>query len=88
MNPWRTKINVSDVFHNDELTLAQKASSIANRLRAKFPADDELDDLLFELEEAGEHNSTSYFDAVWDGVYDWADAKRVWIETWAAAVTS
>jgi hypothetical protein len=40
-----------------------------------------LDELLEELADAAREGDVRWFDDVWDGVYDWADAERVWIET-------
>lgn len=82
MSRWKHKVDVSDVFHNDTLTLSEKSQVIAARL-ARFTADDDtwLDELLEELCDAGHEGDMTWFDATWSGIYDWADSERVWIDT-------
>ena len=80
---WDHKLDVSDIFHNDDLTLEEKRDHIVARIKAApfFDPDDlELDELVDEL---GQVDDTGYFDQVWNAFYDWCDIdKRVWIETW------
>ena len=82
MNRWKHKVDVSDVFHDDDLTLGEKAQTIATRL-ARFTGDDDtmLDELLEELCDAGHEGDVRWFDSTWSGIYDWADSERVWITT-------
>ena len=79
---WKHKVDVSDIFHNDDLTLSEKAHAIAARL-ARFTGDDDtmLDEMLEELCDAGHEGDVRWFDDVWSGIYDWADDERVWIDT-------
>ena len=83
---WDYKLDVSDVFHDDDLTLEQKRDKIVARIKAApfFDPDDlELDELVDELSQVDDE---PYFDLVWNAFYDWCDiGKRVWIETWAKA---
>jgi hypothetical protein len=85
MKQWRARVDVSDVFHDDEVTLGDKAQTIAARLGVVGeridPGSDELPELLEELCDAGAQGDVQWFDNVWSGVYDWADANRVWVST-------
>lgn len=76
-------MRVTDVFHEERMSLPEKGRVIVERLRALRPEgeDLELDQLLGELSDAAEADDTHWFDLVWDGVYDWADAESVWIAT-------
>ena len=80
---WDYKLDVSDVFHNDNLTLEQKRDLIIARIKSSAfwtPADYELDEILDELSQV---DDADYFDLVWNAFYDWCDVgKRVWVETW------
>ena len=86
MNKWRYTVKVGDVFHDDGLSLPEKGEAIVNRLRAApFYSDDDYDlqGLVEELEDAAKEDDESWFDLVWGGLYDWADANRVWIDTFS-----
>ncbi len=81
MPTWTLTINVADVFHNDDLTFEQIRDTVVQRIRASgwIGEDDHtLGDLVDELGDAAD---TDEFDAVWDVLYDHADADRVWIAT-------
>jgi hypothetical protein len=79
---WDHKLNVSDVFNNDDLTMEQKRDKIVARIKASAfykPDDYELDEIVDELSQVDDED---YFDLVWNAFYDWCDIdKRVWIET-------
>lgn len=80
---WAHKINLADVFHNDEMTFEEKRDAIVRRIRATtwFKDYDEYDDLPQLVEELADAEDTDAFDGVWDCIYDIADADRVWIAT-------
>ena len=80
---WAHKINLADVFHNDDLTFEQKRDTIVRRIRATawFESYDEFDALPQFVEELADAEDTASFDAPWDEIYDIADADRVWIAT-------
>lgn len=81
---WKHRLNVGDVFHDDELSLPEKGVVIASRIkRARFYSEDDYDlvGMVEELEDAAQAGDERWFDLVWNGIYDWADANRVWIET-------
>jgi hypothetical protein len=83
MAVWKQKVDVSDVFYDDAMALPQKGEAIVAQLRRLRPEGEDLvlDELLEELADAAREGDVRWFDDVWDGVYDWADAERVWIET-------
>lgn len=80
-NTWLLTVNLADVFRNEELTFEERRDAIVQRIRASgwITEDDySLDNLVEEL---GDAEDTDEFDAVWDVLYDHADADRVWIAT-------
>jgi hypothetical protein len=83
MPVWYETVRLSDVFHNEEMTFEQRRDEIVRRLRASSwvkCADDNdvLPNLIDELKNAADVDE---FDTVWDVIYDYADADRVWIDT-------
>jgi hypothetical protein len=80
---WAHKINLADVFHNDDLTFEQKRDAIVARIRATtwFKDCDEYDELPQYTEELADAPDVRAFDFVWSEIYDIADADRVWIAT-------
>ncbi len=80
---WAHKINLADVFHNDDLTFEQKRDAIVRRIRASrwFKDYDEHDDLPQFVEELADAEDKHAFNSPWDCIYDIADADRVWIAT-------
>lgn len=78
MAEWKRKVDVSQWFHDDALSVAEKAKAIAAHLRPLIGDDEEAAELLDMLAEQDEADD---FDYVWNDLYDWADAKRVWINT-------
>ena len=91
---WKHKLNIGDIFHNDDLDIVEKSTEISKRIANKFPKliddslaiyDEELFDVCWRLgnlvEVAGDDDLTETFDNIWDEFYDWADANRVWVTT-------
>lgn len=82
---WKHHLDLSDIFHDDSKTFVERRDEIVKRIRAtpwyvkgEFESED-LEDLLFELEDS--HNPSD-FDYSWDYFYDFCDTdKRVWIDT-------
>jgi hypothetical protein len=83
---WHRKINLSGVFHNNDLTFEQRRDAIVQILRAtawmKERAERDacggLGDIVDNLACA---EDTEEFDGWWDELYDEADRDRVWITT-------
>ena len=74
--PRRQTLDVSDIFHNDEIPIKQKAKMISERLLKLPNADDELRGLAEELAEV---DNAKDFDFLWSGICGWADLAGVWI---------
>ena len=80
MARWLRTITVPE-FHQPGLQFPARRDAIVARLRdttwlATNPAVAELVDELAHTRDEDE------FDAVWDEIYDHADADRTWIDTW------
>lgn len=80
MGVWNDTLPLADVWHNDDMTWEQKRDTAAERIKClpHWGHDDELEQLVEEMEDC---DTVSWFDQVWDAFYDWADAERVWVET-------
>jgi hypothetical protein len=80
---WAHKVNLRDVFHDDNLTFEQRRDAIVRRIRATtwFKQYDEFDDLPMFVEELADAETKAAFNDVLDEIYDIADADRVWIAT-------
>lgn len=85
MTRWRFKFDVSDVFHNDALTVAEKSKTIAERLRKvrwfDLADDTDREDLLDYADAISCMDNADDFDHVWNAFYDWCDLNRVWVTT-------
>lgn len=87
---WQCKLNVKDLFHNEGLTVEQKAQQISERLLGKIEEwrgngslqdyeCDDIRDLAIDLKDA---KDAEEFDDIWEGIYEWADyGHRLWIAT-------
>lgn len=77
---WDRRINVSDVFHADEIPFESKRDTIVARLRSHqwYQENSELEDIVDQLEDSDDPDDFDYW---WDALYDEADYDRVWIET-------
>lgn len=88
MANWQHKLDVSNVFHNDDLTLIEKRDQIVARLKAGpwVPTDeDDLYEFEMLVEELAEVDDEQYFNQVWASIYDWADTDhRLWVNVWPA----
>lgn len=93
IDPWHGgRVDVSDVFHNDDLTFEQKRDAIVARIK-RLPAykqaeasyadpDSDYDKDLYNLvDEMSDVDDVQHFDFVWSAFYDWADYARVWVKT-------
>jgi hypothetical protein len=77
---WLDKINLADVFHNEEMSFEQRRDVIVQRIRRSGWPDrnSSVYDLIDELADCETGNE---FDGPWSLIYDEADADRVWIAT-------
>jgi hypothetical protein len=78
---WNRKINLADVFHNEDMTFEQRRDAIAARLRGSkwYSGSDEDAEIRILVDDLGDAVDTDQFDAVWDAIYDETDYDRVWI---------
>ena len=89
-SPWQYKLDVSDLFHDEDLSFEQRRDGVVGRLRAApFYEDDPIrwnadtEELYLVVDELADTDDEDYFDSVWNALYDWCDVdKRVWLNTW------
>lgn len=85
INVWRHRLEIGDVWDNDDMPLPEKGKIIIDRVKASefWPGDDgdDLEQIIEELGDAAEEDDVDWFDLVWSAFYDWADANRVWVNT-------
>lgn len=77
---WAHRINLADVFRNDELSFEQRRDALVRRIRKSPWAKDNYS-LGEMLDELADGTTVEDFDYVWDAIYDEADRDRVWIAT-------
>jgi hypothetical protein len=80
---WNRKVSLVGVFHDSDLTFEQRRDAIAGIFQgsAWLKEYGEGDDLPQFVEELAGTEDADEFDAVFDAIYDVADADRVWIAT-------
>ncbi len=84
---WAHRIDVSHVFHNEDMTFEQRRDAIVRILRASPWLREDTGNLMHlwtlqELvDELAETRDGDEFDGPWDALYDEADYDRVWIRT-------
>jgi len=92
MPTWDATLSLKDFYHDDELSIAEKAEKVSNVIRAKFANvldndkdnfDEDLDSLAADFRRISAHDrvTANHFDNIMSDLYDWADWNRVWIET-------
>lgn len=86
---WAGRLNVGDLFHNDDLTFIEKRDAIVARIKAtrwyKDADPHQWEGLHDVVENLATEESPDDFDYWWDQLYDIADVDRIWIETIAVA---
>lgn len=83
---WKHRVDVSDVFHDEDLTFEDRRDIIVARFRESEAIQDLTDDngpeLALLVDELAEVDTFSYFDMVWHAIYDLADNRKwLWIST-------
>lgn len=81
MRHWQRHLRVGDVFHDDALSVEEKAETIGKRFKTLFPGDSDVAEFADELYDAAKSDGVEGFDEVWESIYDWADRNDLWIET-------
>lgn len=83
MAKWDYTVKLGRRFNDDTTTYEERRDytvKVFRDLADTLPEYEELDWLLEELATAADTDS---FDETWGEVYDWADANRVWIDTFS-----
>lgn len=75
---WQKRLDLSDVFHKDELEWSDRRDEMVRRVRALDPYDTDLQDIADELADTADGDE---WDNPWDDFYDWADDNAVWVVT-------
>jgi transcriptional regulator len=84
MTNWRYHIKIKHLFEEAENPSGTQVQEIGKRVAEAikkapdYASDTMLQDIAWEFRNTCEIDED--FDAVLDGLYNWADEKRVWIE--------
>ena len=83
MPRWKHTLDIKAVWDDDEMDLPEKGKAIVEKIKAApfWEEGGELEELVDELADAAEADDEHWFNLVWIGFYDWADAERVWVRT-------
>jgi hypothetical protein len=78
---WKHKLRLEDIFHSEAHSFTNRRDIIVARIRRSHFWDED-DYVLTELvEELADAPDAKTFDRVWNELYDWFDANRVWVAT-------
>jgi hypothetical protein len=86
-NTWTYTLDLSDFYHDDALTLAEKANKIAGRIEVSsfFRGQDwsfAIQDVLEEFSDFAKFGSSAeIFDRIMRDLYAYADDVRIWVKT-------
>ena len=81
MASWVERIDLADVFHDEDLTFEQKRDAIVARIKASEWYRWSGFELHLMISSLSSTTTPEDFDVVWDAVYEKADVDRVWIAT-------
>jgi putative heme iron utilization protein len=87
MAKWKYKVEIGKEWNDESLSIAKKIDVIIERVQNAVPAalvediEDEIQELRNLQVEFGDDIEGEDFDDIWSSIYDWADANRVWINT-------
>jgi len=91
MANWKYVVNTLPEWEQaqeDKLEIKALITALDGRFQASLPAElyEEIEELFDQLkgliEDAGDDDvDADEFDEVWSQIYDWADARRIWIKT-------
>lgn len=84
MRKWEHKLDVSNVFHNEDLTFEEIRDAVVRRIKASSFYKAAKESMEFEdiVEELGEAETVGQFDFIWNAIYDYADMYDCWISTY------
>ena len=86
---WKNRLNLGDIFQDDDMPLEEKRDVIVARIKAsgwyrREIKRDDCCDLFYIVDELADVDSDDYFNVVWNALYDWCDVdKRVWLDVWS-----
>lgn len=82
-NHWRYRVDLKDVWRDNDRSFEGRRDEIVRRLKESgwYKAREEGSWLHTLVEELSEAYDTPYFDHVFNGIYDEADADCCWIAT-------
>lgn len=81
MNKWKYTLNLKEFYHDDTMSIEDKATNMVAELQIlqkKLPNDGELEDIIDTFSGIDDVDELDY---VMNTLYDWADFYKVWIET-------
>lgn len=78
---WAGQLELGDMFHDESKPFEQRRDIIVERIRSAVWWDEDDYDLTTITEELSDTEGIDEFDEVWGQFYDWADANRVWVDT-------
>lgn len=87
MSKWEYKFDIKDDWkkaENEEISAKQLSSIIVEKIKSSAfysKNGEDLNDIIWDLEEIREHDDLDDLDGVWSDFYDWADRNRVWVVT-------
>lgn len=94
MTNWKYTLNISKIWHDDDLDIQEKADYIRKTIQRMFSTnldfesenyDEDLDIVVENLADLSSYDEdlsdVDSFDEIWDAFYDWADFNRVWVKT-------
>lgn len=81
LNTWTHRLNLADVFNDENRTFEQRRDEIARRIKAAPFYNTSNYELVDIVEELGDSLDVDEFDGAWDRFYDYADTHRIWVAT-------
>lgn len=89
MARWNKTIDFKSFWHDEDLSLSQKADKIADQLYAFYKANPEYYNVAsidaiaddFKAYAQRDDDDPDAIDDILDDMYDWADGNSVWIAT-------
>lgn len=81
MPVWNYDLDISDVFHNETMSLEQIQEAIVRRIQMSRFWDSDDFELQVLTENIRAAETVKDFDYWWNQFYYWFDDNRVWVST-------
>ena len=81
MANWKYKLNVSDFYHDDNLSIEEKGQRMVAAIKETFPLDYELCDVIESFDVV---DDVEEFDNIMSSFYDWCDQEVAPFGKWPA----